>query len=419
MKDIALITNDTWRRDTLPNMDQLRSATESFSTLEAIAQGASTKSALPPIICSMYWKEKEGELSWDALSLPAFLSKHGYTTGAFIGTNPFASRWQDDFDMFWNSGRENFNKFTRKVSRGVDFALLQKETPGTEVLKQAKKWYNSTNGPRFMWIHLMDSHEPYYPGLRRGTSHGLLRSYKSLLENRSKFDEGEFFTESFSSETVEQLQTLYRACVQNVDEILPKFLEVIEDDATVLITGDHGEEFQHGHMKHQRLYDECIVVPFLTRWTLSEGFGFEDRLFHLDIAPIIAHGLGLSIPDNWRGQPTPPERPRISLMFNADHRIDRWFIGGRTNEYKYIQNYSYSTGDLLEEELYDLRQDPNETENIFTEDIPIVEEFRSKIDGYFDEVGLSRESLIGESRPETNRTTSEDVEERLEHLGYR
>jgi len=420
MEDIVLITNDSWRRDTLERMANLNHVAESFNTLDAVCQGASTKSALPPIISSSYWKENEGTRAKEPTSLPAFLADNGYSTGAFIGTNPFASQWKDDFDAFWNGGSGNYNKYTRKVSRGIDLALLRKETPAKEVYKHAKKWYNSCSGPRFMWIHLMDSHEPYYPGLQRGMSNGLIKTYKSLLENRTKFDEGKFFTDSFSPDVVDQLERLYRECVQNVDDVLPLFLELVDDRATVILTGDHGEEFDHGYMKHQRLYDECVVVPCLVRWTLDGTFDFNKEIFHIDIAPTLARGLGLQVPDEWQGRSEPQEVDRISLMFNADHRINRWFIGARTQKYKYIETFDHSTGEQLNSELYDLERDPIEDNNIFTSDHPYIEAAQQRINEYFEETGHSRSSLIeGQQPSDLNEGASEELEEQLAHLGYR
>lgn len=186
MKDIVLITNDSWRRDTLSSMTHLRDATDSFMTLDAIAQGGSTKTTLPNILSSIYWQEENAPSSSEPISLPLFLGKNCYRTAAFVGTNPFASRWADDFDEFWNGDGRTQNKYTRKMKRIIDFVLLRKETPASSVFDRAKRWYASTSQPRFMWIHLMSTHEPYYPGLRRGLSNKLISTYKTLYEQKIK-----------------------------------------------------------------------------------------------------------------------------------------------------------------------------------------------------------------------------------------
>jgi len=419
MEDIVLITNDSWRHDTLSSMVHLRNATDSFTVLDAITQGGSTKAALPPILSSIYWKEEDAPSSSEPRSLPSVLAENGYTTAAFIGTNPFASRWESDFDGFWNGGGQAHNKYIRNIRRGIDFMLLRKETPAHQVLKRAKQWYTSTSSPRFMWVHLMDTHEPYYPSLRKGVSNGLVNTYKTLYEQKLKNRQEDFDIKSQPSQFKNTLERLYRDSVVNIDSKIAEFVDSINEDATVILTGDHGEAFNHGFRKHLQVYDELTRVPFLVRWTLEEEFGFSEEVFHLDIAPALASALNLPIPDGWRGKPKQPAEERISLMFNRDTRINRLYVGCRTSRYKYIQNYSCSSVELLSEELYDIREDPHETNNIFDGSHDFVSECRQRIETYFEETGHSPASLAGASQTADGDDVSEELKEKLSHLGYR
>jgi arylsulfatase A-like enzyme len=419
MKDIVLITNDSWRRDTLSSMTHLRDATDSFMTLDAIAQGGSTKTTLPNILSSIYWQEENAPSSSEPISLPLFLGKNGYRTAAFVGTNPFASRWADDFDEFWNGDGRTQNKYTRKMKRIIDFVLLRKETPASSVFDRAKRWYASTSQPRFMWIHLMSTHEPYYPGLRRGLSNKLISSYKTLYEQKIKNRKEDFEVDSLSSESQNILERLYRECIINLDSEMANFVSNINRDATIIITADHGEAFNHGFRKHLQLYDELTRVPFLARWTLDGDLGFSDEIFHIDIAPAIASGLKLSYPSGWRGNTEHPDKERLSLMFNRDSRINRLYIACRTSKYKYIQNYSCSPAELLHEELYNVEQDPSEIHNIFTSSHDFVIKSRQKIERYFDQTGHSPSSLAGDTQASINSNLSKELKEQLSHLGYR
>lgn len=419
MKDIVLITIDSWRRDTLSSMVNFRNVTDSFAVLDGIAQGGSTKTTLPPILSSNYWQNQKGSSSTEHTSLPSFLSDAGYTTAAFVGTNPFATRWMDDFDQFWNGGGRTDNRYVRNLSRGIDFALLRKETSARQVLKRAKRWYASTSSPQFMWVHLMDAHEPYYPGLREGIANGLFDTYRTLYEQKKRNRQEDFATDSLSKEKINTLERLYRRCVMNLDTEVARFLSEVDEDTTVMMTGDHGEAFNHGLRKHLQLYDELTRVPFLVRWTLDEEFGFSDEIFQIDIAPAIAAEIDQPIPDEWCGLSEPPAEERVSLMFNRDTRIDRLYIGCRTPRYKYIQNYSCSSEELVSEELYDLEANPKETDDIFDRSEDIVESFQKEIKAYFEETGLSPSSLAGSARASDSDDVSEEVKEKLSHLGYR
>lgn len=418
MNDILLITIDSWRRDTLGSMVTLRNATDSFKVLDGITQGGSTKTALPPILSSTYWKEGEALSSEDPPSLPSYLGENGYTTGAFVGTNPFASQWEKDFDTFWNGTDRTNNQYVRSLKRGVDLMLLRKETPARQVLKRAKRWYTSTLSPRFMWVHLMDSHEPYYPGLRRGFANGLINAYRTLLRQKMKNRQEDFAIDSFSTQFNNTLERLYRECILNVDAKISEFLGEMDEEATILLTGDHGEAFEHGFRKHLQVYEELTRVPFLVKWTLEGDFGFSDEIFHLDIAPVLAAGLDLPIPDGWRGKYEQPAEDRISLMFNRDTRIDRLYIGCRTSEYKYIQNYSCSSVDMLSEELYDLKEDPSEGDDIYKDSHEFVDRCRQRIDAYFSETGHSPSTLAKKTSTAGGENLSEEVVEKLNHLGY-
>jgi arylsulfatase A-like enzyme len=186
-----------------------------------------------------------------------------------------------------------------------------------------------------------------------------------------------------------------------------------------MLTGDHGEAFDHGLRKHLQVYDELTRVPFLVRWTLNGKFAFSDEILHLDIGPTIAAGLDRPVPDEWRGQSAPSEKERVSLQFNRDTRIDRLYISCRTSKYKYIQNYACSSGELVSEELYDLEADPDETVDRSKEFGEIVEQFTEEIETYFEETGLSPASLARATQASDSSDVSDEVNEKLSHLGYR
>ena len=106
-------------------------------------------------------------------------------------------------------------------------------------------------------------------------------------------------------------------------------------------------------------------------------------------------------------------------MFNRDRRINRVFIGARDREYKYIQSIDYSSAEVVDEQVFNLESDPSEVENIRESCPDVVDFFQQQLEEYFEEVGLSRDHFCNNDSEEFSREHSDELEERLAHLGYR
>jgi arylsulfatase A-like enzyme len=194
-------------------------------------------------------------------------------------------------------------------------------------------------------------------------------------------------------------------------------LSFVPDDAIVVVTGDHGEEFEHGAYRHARLYDECVRVPLLIR--NLPGVARTDRVRQLDLAPSILDQLGRSAPDAWQGRPC-DGTDRESFMLNHSPHRGESYVGVRTDRYKYIETLDAETGDRIGTELYDLATDPGERRNRVADEhdhdrradlAGMVATFR---DDHDVDAALARGTRAG------SRTDAEDrpPEEQLEALGY-
>nr|WP_305794360.1 sulfatase [Halomarina rubra] len=121
------------------------------------------------------------------------------------------------------------------------------------------------DGPLFCWLHYMDTHTPYLPAPRHiravsgGTGSGtMLRAHVNAGLGREVGDRA-----------LDDLRTLYHGAAHQVDASIGRVLESLREagrgDATVVVAGDHGEEFQeHGHLAHYpKLYRELVHVPLV------------------------------------------------------------------------------------------------------------------------------------------------------------
>jgi arylsulfatase A-like enzyme len=255
----------------------------------------------------------------------------------------------------------------------------------------------------------MEPHSPYLPGLQRGVRAGLLKSYASLLAD-AKHPDRMNYRDNVPEWIQRHLRTLYEETVRKLDSTLSDWVAAHEDDATILMTGDHGEEFDHGLLTHSRLYDETVKVPLLTNRKIgSLTVGSSTR--QIDLSPTLIDTLDLSQPSEWEGTPaedTMPPQPMIGSL----SRHDRFWLGVRSERWKYIKNYQREIG-VTETEAYDVLDDPNETESLAESELP--NELPELLNSFMQRPSIQDE--ISQNRGFVGDVDS-TVEARLKELGY-
>jgi len=407
-QDVVLLTVDSWRHDTadlVPNLSE-----RLVGPSDMICAGAATNWVFPAILSGTYYPaayDGSGGVKSDLKSLPDVLSEVGYATGGFVACNPYVSKWSDQFDSFWNatlspdsSGwySSSVKKWTSRVRRT---ALMQKRVSATSIAERAEEWYEQQDRPRFLWMHVMEPHLPYYPGLQKARQVGLIDSYHSVLSYQRNGD-------ATPPEHIATQKELYNKCVELLDEHMPALLDFVDDDAMILAFGDHGEEFDHGHYDHERLYDECTRVPLYYKNTPAS---LNQTVRQIDMAPTILSEFGLEIPGSWAGRQAGPLSERPAYMLTPEPDTNLLHAGIRSESAKLIKSFDRDTGDLRQTEYYDLAEDPDERDNLADEISDTDHEH--KVDEFISE---------HQSALNINAATGLDsavVESRLEDLGYK
>lgn len=166
-----------------------------------------------------------------------------------------------------------------------------------------------------------------------------------------------------------------------VDESLGKIMEVLEkagelDNTIVVFASDHGYWYgEHGLNDERRLaYEEGIRIPLLIRYPkkITAGFTSDEMILSIDLAPTLLQFAGLKPDEKMEGISLLPLfngsntswRKSLLVEYYSDTvfpRIDKMgYKAVRTERYKYIQYQ-----DLKEmDELYDLKSDPYELNNL-------------------------------------------------------
>ncbi len=433
--NIVLITADSVRADhcgylndrmeTTPTIDQIADRGIAFN--EAFSPGPRTPSSIPEImtdrelpddrIQTTDWESRLARVR-DHISksnpLAARLQDTGYTTIAFT-SNPHTDEYTGfdvGFDEFVQVGRTD----------GIDLNLLEgtKLEPATKYIDQwwngagfFSRWedffpdivetVNQAPDPYFLWVFLLDSHNPYRAPRKDREESTLWSMYLSQLRANSLFLDSEVTATSSFAEGVPEtilagIKRAYRDSIRSVDRCVRELLQALrDDDPLVVFHSDHGEAFgEHGTFGHQRrLYDENLHVPLVVHNAgETDEIDGQVSLRHLD--QMIYSYACENVPftrSHWQ--------PSETLLRTEDNSR----YGIRTENWKYVRTDE-------SEELFDLTQDPGEHADVANSNPDRTARFRRQLEGCIQDLPPPGEYS---SRLSESRST---VEARLSDLGY-
>ena len=175
--------------------------------------------------------------------------------------------------------------------------------------------------------------------------------------------------------------TFYRRYCETllgVDESIGRILDYLDESGQaestlILYMGDNGFCFgEHGLIDKRHMYEESMRVPFLARCPeiLKPNTVITEMVQNIDIAPTILDAAGLEAPKNLDGESfLPILEGKATTWRDAalyEYYWERNFPqtptvhGVRTERYKYIHYHGIWDCD----ELYDLKNDPTEMNNL-------------------------------------------------------
>lgn len=275
------------------------------------------------------------------------------------------------------------------------------------------QWVSRTSSPRFIWIHYMDVHTPYYP--REGTvSEGISRRQAVKLFHKAN----ELRSET-PSEDLEVLERLYRGEIEHFDQCLGNLFDELEqqldmDNALVAFTSDHGEVFgEHGEVFHPDgvLYDPFVQIPLIIRGPDFDADVVETPVSNVDIVPTLLSAAEVSVPNDCVGTDLSQLVADSSVnrtVFAEAHTSETDKVMATNGRYKLIRHVSDGS-----ESLYDRYQNPAETYDR-VDDFPDVRtELSAAIDQHLTQVRTPNQDTEA-----TGVEVSDDVKTRLRMLGY-
>jgi arylsulfatase A-like enzyme len=146
------------------------------------------------------------------------------------------------------------------------------------------------------------------------------------------------------------------------------------DDAIVIFTSDHADALgDHGHIQKWTMYDTVLRVP-LVLWSkqrVPKGRRRDDLVQLIDIAPTILEAAGLPVPPDFEARSLwgaiedrdgYAPRDTVYAEIARDHIQTgaEFIVMRRCRDWKLVVYLDDEDG-----ELYDLRRDPGESDNLW------------------------------------------------------
>jgi len=171
----------------------------------------------------------------------------------------------------------------------------------------------------------------------------------------------------------------YLSTIQSVDDGVGQILDYLDknglaENTIVVYTSDQGFYLgEHGWFDKRFMYEESLSTPLLVRYPkgISKGWVSDKLVQNLDVAPTFLDYAGVSIPGDMQGESMRPVWEKSSdewrdavyyhyFEYPGIHAVKRHY-GVSTGRYKLIHFY-YDTDEW---ELYDLKNDPGEMNNLY------------------------------------------------------
>jgi arylsulfatase A-like enzyme len=385
--NVILIGVDTLRADRLSSYGYAGSQTPAIDALaaggvryaEMTAQASWTKPSFGTIFTSLYPSShtatgKPHRLPQAVTTLAEVLAARGYHTGGFADNPSISAAFGFDQGFadyvylepdYLFGGSEAASQLALYQSLRRLWAMLGGNQiypqsfyqEAATVNEHALEWLAANKGTRFfLFLHYMDPHDPYFEHPYNGRGHARASDQNpdpALAPTFSQLYDGEV---RYLDEHLGQLFDWLRA-------------EGLYDGALIVLTGDHGEEFQeHGGWWHgQTLYQEQIAVPLIVKYPggAEAGRVVSDLARSLDIAPTILDVAGTPIPEammgrSLRGDSEPPE-----YAFAEEDHEGNVLHALRSATHKLMLANDDNPRGLPPEVLVDLAADPGEQQNLF------------------------------------------------------
>ena len=447
-KDILLLGADTMAQRSLGCYGNERAATPHLDALAAegrvyekvTATAPWTKPSHASVMTSLYPSQHTLEDIYYALpqeveTLAEMLKKKGYFTAAFVwsaydGYLGPIMQYDQGFDFYFHCADEEL--VTQSLYKFMD--------------TNADNLANMNEGGIFIWYHLWEPHSPYrnrHPEMI--VNKGLLGTAPTITwpmiwriyQNEPGY---------FNTQDIDYMRNVYDWESAQVDANIGGLMARMNwcglaDDLNVVLYADHGEAFSEkpGVWGHSNPYESCLRTPLILRFPgiIAPGGRETDALAsNLDILPTIMALTGSPPKASWEGRNLlDPHADGDTARFGISESRRHGCLSIRGNRYKLVvrnasadpsesQNnrdhvwtlYNPKTPALYE--LYDLREDPAELNDIAEVQPQILARMKQALDAHCARTGINPAGGGGTGIRPVEGQISQETLEQLGAIGY-
>lgn len=297
--------------------------------------------------------------------------------------------WDEWASPIFDSGYLGYKYTLNENGSFVEYGDRPQDYSADVYTNKAQKFINqaaSDKQPFFLYLSYLEPHQPAIPAPRHSKLFPDAFAPRTPSFNEADVeDKPEYIRQLplLSQEQQDQIDQLYQQrlrSLQAVDEGLVKLVNTLKangqlDNTYIIFTSDNGFHLGQHRLPPQKetAYEEDIHVPLYIRGPdVPMGETRDQIVSNVDLAPTFAELAGVNTPNFVDGRslvplfrrhvPLPTQWRQVLFL---QHRLNPQTIplipdykGLRSSNCTYVQ---YDTG---EQELYDLRQDPDQLQNL-------------------------------------------------------
>ena len=253
-------------------------------------------------------------LSDRLVTLPVALHERGYHCAGFFG-GPYLHPlygFARGFDSYTNcmspvAAAEVLSGGSKGESSSSHAGIT-----GPRTAAAVEQWIGSIDErPFFLFVHLWDVHYDYQPT-------PYVDEFDPGFDGTLDFTHvatNPAINDHMAPRDLEHLVALYDGQIRSSDDVLGRIFDALSargrlDEALIVISADHGEEFfEHGGKGHQHtLFEEVVRVPLIVRWKnhLPAKSVVRDMVRLVDVMPTLLSAAGAGLTPKMQGRDLAP-----------------------------------------------------------------------------------------------------------------
>jgi arylsulfatase A-like enzyme len=418
-------------RETSPNLSNLAATSTTYNN--AYSTGGWTPPAHASLFTGLFpiahqTTQEHWKMDDSLTTLAEMFKAEGYETIGIV-ENPMLNT-RLNFDQ----GFSRYNETWRfpKEEENIAFSFFKKNLAGRK-----------TERPFFMFINLIEPHSPYNSSEQ---FHYRFVSDRSVTIEENMWREFYSGKKTFTENEIRHLNELYDAEILYVDYVVGQMIEELKakgiwEKTVFIVTSDHGENIgDHDMMDHVfSLHESIIRIPLIIHYPKLFPFGirYDYPVQITDIFPTLLEIIGADAkryPSQGRsllgrkGEDIAPVLSEYYYPKQVLEGMDKKGLLKHDGENMPIDKYKRRIKALINKdmkliwgsdgkhELYDLRKDPEEKENLIASQ-EYSQSARELLD-LLNTLVKKYDLKIQKAPPAKDEEIDEETIKRLKSLGY-